>query len=238
MIAVNAIYYGPLEEGELHVQAFKALQPTMSNISMVPADDIMDAAYFRSFGQDNGACTPNQHINIYSMALKQIHTPTFESFFAKLVDFWREYPGFQGRWLLQRYATDGPLTVPGSETAYGYRDAQIYMYAGPPTSNSVPIYYVSRSKFEIDTTCRNFEGFYTNTSLDEPVNAFLTAARDNFTKVNGYGRLAVYPNYARGDEGPEAWFGPGNLPRLAAVKRRYDPEERFSNHIPVPLHWP
>ncbi|KAL8964735.1 MAG: hypothetical protein Q9183_004249 [Haloplaca sp. 2 TL-2023] len=211
VIAVNAIYYGPLEEGELHVQAFKALQPTMSNISMVPADDIMDAAYFRSFGQDNGACTPNQHINIYSMALKQMHSPTFESFFANLVDFWREYPGFQGRWLLQRYATDGPLTVPSPATAYGYRDAQIYM---------------------------NFEGFYDDTNLDEPVNAFLTAARDDFSKVNGYGRMAVYPNYARGDEGPEAWFGAENLPRLAAVKRQYDPKERFSNHIPIPVHWP
>ncbi|KAL9639610.1 MAG: hypothetical protein Q9204_001020 [Flavoplaca sp. TL-2023a] len=211
MIAINAIYYGPQEEGEPYMQAFKSLQPTMSNISMVPADDIMDAAFFRSFGQDNGACTPNQHINIYSMALKQVHTPTFESFFASLVDFWEAYPGFQGRWLLQRYATTGPLAVPDAETAYGHRHTQLFM---------------------------NFEGFYTDTSLDEPVNAFLTPARNAFAQVSGYGRLAVFPNYARGDEGPEAWYGSDNLPRLAAIKQKYDPKERFSVHLPVPLHWP
>ncbi|KAL8992184.1 MAG: hypothetical protein Q9169_007296 [Polycauliona sp. 2 TL-2023] len=211
MIAVNAIYYGPREEGEVYLKAFKDLQPTKSNISMVPAHDIMDAAYFRSFGQDNGACTPNQHINIYSMALKRIHTPTFESFFARLVDFWKAYPGFQGRWLLQRYATQGPRAVSDSETAYGLRDAQLYM---------------------------NFEGFYTDTDLDEPVNAFLGPAREEFAKVGGYGRLAVYPNYARGDEGAEAWYGAENLPRLAAIKRKYDPKERFSLHVPVPLQWP
>jgi len=94
---------------------------------MVPADNIMDAAFFNSFGQDNGACTPNQHINIYTMALKQIHTPTFQSFFAELVNFWEANPGFQGRWLMQRYANDGPLRVGDSATAYGNRDAKLFM---------------------------------------------------------------------------------------------------------------
>ena len=102
MLAVNAIYYGPRSEGEKLVEPLKSMQPIMSNITMVPAWDIIDAAFFRSFGQDNGACTPNQHINIYSVVLKQIHTPTFESFFGKLVQFWNDHPTFQGRWLMQR----------------------------------------------------------------------------------------------------------------------------------------
>jgi hypothetical protein len=127
MIAVNVIYYGPQGEGEKFTQPFKDLQPTMFNVSMVSADNIMDAAFFNSFGQDNGACTPNQHINIYTMALKQIHIPTFESFFLELVDFWKKYPDFQGRFLLQRYANNGPRAVPDTATAYGYRDAQLVM---------------------------------------------------------------------------------------------------------------
>lgn len=127
MIAINIIFYGPQEEGEPFTKPFKDLQPVMSNISMVPADNIMEAAFFNSFGQDNGACTPNQHINIYTMALKEIHTPTFEDFFLKLVDFWKANPGFQGRFLMQRYASDGPRAVPDSETAFGYRDAQLFM---------------------------------------------------------------------------------------------------------------
>src|SRR5690349_17319467 len=126
MIAVNMAYYGPQEEGEPFTKPFKDLAPAMTNISMVPADNIMDAAFFNSFGQDNGACTPNQHINIYTMALKEIHTPTFESFFLKLVDFWKAHPDFQGRFLMQRYSSDGPRAVPDSATAYGYRDASMF----------------------------------------------------------------------------------------------------------------
>lgn len=127
MFAINAQFYGPQEEGELYVQPWKLLGPTRFNISMVSADQIMNAAFFNSFGQDNGACTPNQHINIYTVALKQIHTPTFESFFVELVKFWEANPGFQGRWLMQRYANNGLLRVKPSATAFGNRDAQLFM---------------------------------------------------------------------------------------------------------------
>jgi hypothetical protein len=127
VIAVNAIYYGSKDEGENFVKPLQDLAPVMANVSMVPAWDIIDAAFFRSFGQDNGACTPNQHINIYSVALKQIDTPTFSSFYAKLVEFWTAHPTFQGRWLLQRYATNGPLATPDEDSAYAFRHAKMFM---------------------------------------------------------------------------------------------------------------
>lgn len=85
---------------------------------------------------------------------------------------------------------------------------------------------------------RNFEGFYNDTGLDDPVNTFWAPARDEFARSSGYGRLAVYGNYARGDEGPEAWYGSKNLARLAALKQKYDPNELFSVNNPVPLNWP
>ncbi|KAF2172597.1 hypothetical protein M409DRAFT_62371 [Zasmidium cellare ATCC 36951] len=210
MLAVNAIYYGPMSEGRKLVESFEKMQPMMSNVTMVPAWDIIDAAFFRSFGQDNGACTPNQHINIYSVVLRQIHTPTFESFFGQLVRFWDDHPSFQGRWLMQRYATDGPLATADEASAYGHRHAKMYM---------------------------NFEGFYEDRSLDDDVNEFWTSAREAFTKTGGYGRLSVYPNYARGDEGAEAWYGE-SLPRLQEVKQKYDPEGLFSVHNPIPLRQP
>ena len=127
VIAVNAIYYGPMEDGRKHIERFEQMQPIMSNVSMVPAWDIIDAAFFHSFGQDNGACTPNQHINIYSVALKKIHRPTFEAFFAELVSFWQDNPTFQGRWLMQRYSNEGALKTAETDTAYGYRHAKIFM---------------------------------------------------------------------------------------------------------------
>ena len=91
---------------------------------------------------------------------------------------------------------------------------------------------------QTDQLSRNFEGFYSDPNLDDVVNDFWTPARDDFAKVSGYDCLAVYVNYARGDEGPEAWYGATNLPRLAELKRKWDPNEQFSVNNPVPLRWP
>jgi hypothetical protein len=99
----------------------------MRNITSVPAAGVMDAAFFNFFGQDNGACTPNQHINIHTLALKQFHAPTFESFFTTLVQFWHDEPNFQGRLLMQRYSTDGPMKTRDDDSAYAYRDVKTFM---------------------------------------------------------------------------------------------------------------
>ena len=94
---------------------------------MVSGDDLMDSAFFNFFGTDNGACTPNQHINIYTLGLKVIDPKTFESFFASLNDFWVANPDFQGRLLLQRFPNQAVQAIPDAETAYGHRDVKTYM---------------------------------------------------------------------------------------------------------------
>lgn len=96
----------------------------------------------------------------------------------------------------------------------------------------MPLYCFS---LPLSPLSRNFEGFYDDHALDEPVNAFWAPARTKFAETSGYDRLVVYPNYARGDEGPEAWYGAVNLPRLIALKRQFDPSELFSVNNPVPL---
>lgn len=39
--------------------------------------------------------------------------------------------------------------------------------------------------------------------------------------------LEVYVNYAHGDEGPVAWYSERKLPRLLALKSRWDPKNLF-----------
>lgn len=127
MIAVNAIYYGDLGEARPFLEPFQSLKPERSNISSVPAEEIMDAAFFNFFGMDNGACTPNQHVNIYTVSLKRFDAQTFEAFFSKLVDFWHANPNYQGRLLMQRYSNEGPMAVDDDATAYAYRDVKTFM---------------------------------------------------------------------------------------------------------------
>lgn len=106
-------------------------------------------------------------------------------------------------------------------------------------------------------TYRNIEGFYPNSVLDDAVNEFAAKNRNEFAKTSGYDDLAVYSNvsakrnlrmsrtnasllqqYARGDEGPAAWYGERKLRRLSALKRKWDPHQRFSVSNAVPLSWP
>lgn len=84
---------------------------------------------------------------------------------------------------------------------------------------------------------RNIEGFYTDSSIDDKVDKFVTAARGEFVKTSGFDSLAVYSNYAHGDESPKAWYGERKLRKLAAIKKAWDEHELFSSHLPVPLEW-
>ncbi|KAL2871245.1 FAD-binding oxidoreductase [Aspergillus lucknowensis] len=209
VIAVNAIYYGPQSTGEPLMQPFVDLNPTMSNISTVTSRQLMDAAFFSFFGGNNGACIPNQHINIYTVGLKQTPVPTFESFFNDLDGFWREYPDYQGRLLLQRYANDAVTDVPDEDAAYAQRQVKTFM---------------------------NIEGFYTDPGIDAAVDSFVGPARDEFARVSGFEEYTVYSNYARGDEGAGAWYGSRKLPELTRLKSKWDPKGLFSVHNPVPVH--
>lgn len=61
--------------------------------------------------------------------------------------------------------------------------------------------------------------------------------RDIVLKGTGSDNLHSYVNYAAGNEGPRAWYGwePWRLEKLQQVKRKYDPEGKFSYYAPIPL---
>jgi tRNA pseudouridine synthase 9 len=61
--------------------------------------------------------------------------------------------------------------------------------------------------------------------------------RDIILKGTGSDNLHSYVNYASGNEGPRAWYGwePWRLEKLQKVKRKYDPEGKFSYYAPIPL---
>ena len=74
-----------------------------------------------------------------------------------------------------------------------------------------------------------------NTALENTVNAFSLATRNQIQPMSGYPDLAVYLGFAHGDEGPSVWYTPGKLGRLSALKRQWDPKGVFSFYNAVPL---
>lgn len=61
------------------------------------------------------------------------------------------------------------------------------------------------------------------------------ATRSGYT---GYDGLRTYVNYAQGTEQLEQIYGADKLPRLAALKRKWDPSNVFRYMNPLPTQYP
>ena len=128
MIAINALFYGSEEQAKTYLDPFSTIPHILSNITSIPWNKELDAAFF---GSTTGACVRRNNVNIYSLALKQTDSTTWESHFAELAAFYVKYPQYQGRFLAERYPTQAVLTVPDSHTAYPYREAKWQLYVKP-----------------------------------------------------------------------------------------------------------
>ena len=113
-----------------YLEPLLALQPERSNISTIPFNDVLGAAFF---GQDatSGGCEKGNRVNIYSLALKQTDVAAWEAHFNELANFYVQYPGYAGRLLVQRFPNQAALAVADAATAYPLREAKIHVYVCP-----------------------------------------------------------------------------------------------------------
>ncbi|TVY43293.1 FAD-linked oxidoreductase [Lachnellula subtilissima] len=75
-------------------------------------------------------------------------------------------------------------------------------------------------------------------SVGDASNALGLEIRKDFAATSGYPDLTVYVNYAHGDEKIEQIYSAEKLPRLAALKKTWDPENLFAFNNPLPTHYP
>ena len=79
--------------------------------------------------------------------------------------------------------------------------------------------------------CRShFDLGFANDSLLPAVKEVGEKSRALLLPTAGSKSLEVYVNLAQGDEGEVAWYGARKLPRLHALKRKYDPLNLFSHY--------
>lgn len=70
------------------------------------------------------------------------------------------------------------------------------------------------------------------------VEALAKELRTSFADTSGYPDLAVYVSYAHGDETLEQRYGADKLPRLAALKKKWDPSNVFAYNNALPTSYP
>ncbi|KAI1740777.1 FAD binding domain-containing protein [Xylaria scruposa] len=74
--------------------------------------------------------------------------------------------------------------------------------------------------------------WYANASLDEEANAFGRNVRSLWQEPDGTSPPRSYINFAHGDEQLSEIYG-ASLPRLQALKNKYDPDRRFNQWFPL-----
>lgn len=112
---------------------------------------------------------------------------------------------------LEIFNSDAMRAVPADATAYPWRDSIAYMM------------------FEL--TWSSGVGEAAAISLAQDL------SRD-FVATSGYDDLAVYVNYASGNETLEQRYGATKLKRLAETKKKWDPEQVFGYSSPLPTKYP
>ncbi|KAI9374704.1 hypothetical protein BJX61DRAFT_264134 [Aspergillus egyptiacus] len=214
ILLANCVYHGPRDA------ALASLHPLLldigpglvfMNVTEVPWNRLSATAGFAS---DAATCQPGQIHDIYGVTLRHRSAATWIAVFDAMGAFYATHPRARGCMVIfEAWANHAAVNVADAETAYPWRDAQIYtMIQGTWQEGD------KDAKVATQTLARQLRSMLAATS--------------------GYGDLAVYVNYAKGDETLEQIYGARKLRRLAELKRRYDPGNVFRFHHSLPVDYP
>uniref|UniRef100_A0A8H7TQE8 FAD-binding PCMH-type domain-containing protein n=1 Tax=Bionectria ochroleuca TaxID=29856 RepID=A0A8H7TQE8_BIOOC len=209
-ILANWVYTGPREQGMRLIDPIFRLNPVRSEIKMVAWKDLVGTA---GFGIDGLYCQPsNTQFTQISTNVRRLDAKTFKTMFEKMNNFYRRVPAARASSIeLEIFNTDAAKRVPRDETAYPWRDT------------------IGYTMYEWSWT--------TAEAREECIKMGNELLRD-FVATSGYPDVSVYVNYASGNETVEQKFGKDKLPRLASLKRKWDPRNAFRWTNPLPTKYP
>ncbi|KAL5355969.1 hypothetical protein BJX96DRAFT_142127 [Aspergillus floccosus] len=154
----------------------------------------------------DGPCQSGVYVSGGTTGLGRTDPKTMQEVMDEMTAFYEAHPGYLGQTLFQRYANNNTLKTPLSSAVYPWRDTKNFWL---------------------------HENIYTDPALEEPSLELLKSLRKKLQATSGFDEPHIYVNYAFGDEGPAAWWGAENLPRLRRLKRRWDPKGLFGRGTPI-----
>lgn len=194
------------------MKPFTNLKPAFSQFQTVPWKTFLIDL---GFHLDLAVCEKEQQHSLYSVATKNLSVPDYISAFNKFDKLYSDYPETRGSTLeVEFFPNQAVVAVPLDSTAYPWRDVQAQVmiqmaFTGNPTGPAA------------------------NAS-----NILASELRTAFAKTSGYKDLEIYISYAHGDEDPAAWYSKEKLPRLVALKKKWDPKNIFQYDNGLPLNYP
>jgi len=211
-IVANWVYLGPEDEGREALAPIFDLNPPVADVTIVAWNKLL---YTSGWGFDAVVCEKNETRDLYSTSVRSLSASTYDVAFEKMTTFFADYPNARYSSVeFEIFPIQATLAVPNDETAYPWRDS---------------LGYISMS----------FSG-WTDGDVTTPkaAEAIALELRDDFALTSGYPDLTVYVNYAHGDEKLEQIYGADKLPRLAALKKTWDPDNVFAYNNALPTEYP
>ncbi|KAI1430764.1 Glucooligosaccharide oxidase [Xylaria sp. CBS 124048] len=214
---VNWVWFGEEQDGRNFVKQFLALNPyTVENFEYIPWRQIIPVAG-NGIGEKD-LCVNGGYANTYASNIKAFSAATYQSTFETLAKFYVDYPEARGsNTNLEVFPNQAVAALPDDFDAYPWRD--------------VKAFYTVSAVIDADSL--------SNQTIVTAGDNLGRGLRENWTKTGGYAEQGgtIYVNYGRGDESVEAVFGK-HLPRLAALKKKWDPSNVFRYNNPLPTAYP
>ncbi|KAL7787172.1 hypothetical protein V8C37DRAFT_419020 [Trichoderma ceciliae] len=206
----NWVYYGPEKK------ARKALAPVFnlnatSTTSVVQWNQIISRS---GGGFDKFVCQPNQPRSLFSLNQKIYSAVGYQAGFERISEYFHNTPGGRDTTLVfEIFPNQAVAAVPDNTTAFPWRDFKGFIQI-------------------------NFAWTAGDDATAQASNKLGEELRNQFAATSGYSEQAIFVNYARGDEPIENIYGKRKLPRLAKLKKKYDPSNLFAYYHPLPTHYP
>ncbi|KAH6638607.1 hypothetical protein BKA67DRAFT_542711 [Truncatella angustata] len=213
---VQFAYIGHEEAGRKAMAPILNLNLTVTRLTVDPWNKLLDNTFG---GIIEAICQPNLARDLYSLNIKNYSASTYDATFAKMDRFYARHPDARDAVVqIEFFPNQAMAAVPLDSTAFSWRDSTGYV-------NFI------RYGHGANATARD-------DAIAKAEIALGLEIRDDLAATSGYPELTVFVNYAHGDERQERIYGKEKLPRLAALKKKWDPHQIFSFNNGLPTHYP
>lgn len=210
VVAYQLSYLGSVEDVEPYVARFRQAGP----VSVTTAENVTYNDYYiaTNNGYNQTTCQKDENISGYAISLRKYDKAAMRTTFEYFSNLTADSRYNTSVWLLESYGSRGVW-------AQNYSDTSI-----PPAERNLPVLTVPITWWAGNGT----EAREKAERYGKLMRAAL-AAGDQETSDTAH----VYLNYAMGDESLEQVYGAEPLPKLRALKREYDPTNRFGFYMPL-----